>query len=721
MSSNGRATGIFRFGVFELSRATGALLRNGIPVKLPPQPAQVLLLLVERAGDVVTREEIQQLTWSDNTVVDFEVGINRCIRRIRSALLDDADAPRYLETVPRIGYRFIAPVEAPNAEPAPLEDLAAMAPPDLPPLPVKRVRDWKPLALGLIGVCVVAAISIFWIAINREKQPNDLHTAPLAVSFGDQYTPTFSPDGRQVAFTWNGEAQDNFDIYVKLVNSSSPALRLTTSKDVDYSPAWSPDGEWIAFCRGRDTGRGGVWIVPALGGAERKITDMDTPGSPWDRALSWTPDSKRLVVAAPVGAEQHLGLRLIDVNTGASQLIVRPTGSEEDMHPAVSPNGKFIAFTRDTGRGISRIMIVPVGGGTPQPIAAPADQVYNARPAWTPDGSHIVFVSNVDGESHAWLAPFRSSRPVKELAALGDDIHDVAISTAGQLGVVRQARDSNLYMLRLGSTPESVIGEPTRILGSTRLEESPSIRSDGRQLAFASNRSGYEEIWTARADGSDVMQVTYLQNPVTGSPDWSPDGRHIVFDSRAGGRPQLYITSGDGGRAQPICCESGLATVPHWSPDGRSIYFSSDRTGRMEVWSVGATGGTPVQVTKNGGFAPVPSPDGKWLYYSSDNAPVTTLWKQNLVSGEQNRIASSVLRRSYAPADNGLYFFSGSTSRQGSTLFWLVESSQRSQPILTTDRRVEQGVALAPDGRSLFYTQFDVSDHQLLLVQNFWK
>jgi Tol biopolymer transport system component/DNA-binding winged helix-turn-helix (wHTH) protein len=722
LSTNGRAADIFRFGVFELSRTTGALLRNGIPVKLPPQPAQVLMLLVERAGEVVTREEIQQLTWSDNTVVDFEVGINRCIRRIRSALLDDADAPRYLETVPRIGYRFIAPVDGPAPEPKQIDDPVTIVPAEMPPIAtVDATRIWKPLVGGFIGICVLAAGALYWMAINREKQPSDLHTVPLAVSLGDQYTPTFSPDGRQVAYTWNGDAQDNFDVYVKLVNSSSSALRLTSSKDVDYSPAWSPDGEWIAFCRGADTGEGAIWIVPALGGPERKIADIDVPGSPWNRSLSWTPDSKKLVLSAPLAAGEHLGLRLVDVKTGASATVVRPTGQEEYMHPAVSPDGKFVAFTRDTGRGISQIMVVPVEGGTPRLIAAPAPQVYNARPAWTPDGSHIVFVSNAEGESHAWLAPFGSTRPASELAALGDDIHDVAISAAGQLALVRQATDTNLYSLHFENTADRPSGLPTRILASTRVEESPAIRPDGRQIAFASNRSGYEEIWTARTDGSDVMQVTYLQNPVTGSPDWSPDGRRIVFDSRAGGHAQLYITSADGGRSQPICCTVGLAAVPHWSHDGGRIYFSSDRTGRMEIWRVQESGGTPIQITKSGGFAAVPSPDGQFLYYTSDNAPVSTLWRQNLASGQRKPIASSVLRRSYAPAAHGVYYFSGSTNLQHSALFWFDESSERSRPVMTTDRHVENGITLAPDTHSLVYTQFDVNDHQLVLVQNFWK
>ena len=210
---------------------------------------------------------------------------------------------------------------------------------------------------------------------------------PPIISLGDQLTPTFSPDGRQVAFTWNGDAQDNFDIYLKLVNSSSPPLRLTTNKDIDYSPAWSPDGEWIAFCRGTDTLGGAVWIVPALG-AERKIVELDTLASPANRFLAWSRDSSKLVVSARIAGVSG-GLHLVDINNGVRRTITAPSPSEEDMHPAVSNDGKMVAFTRDVGLGVSQIMTVPIEGGKPQLITSP-QHVYNARPTWTPDGTHTV-------------------------------------------------------------------------------------------------------------------------------------------------------------------------------------------------------------------------------------------------------------------------------------------------------------------------------------------
>ena len=663
----------------------------------------------------MTREAIQQLIWSNDTVVDFEVGINRCVRRIRSALLDDADAPRYLETVPRVGYRFIAPVEAPATEAVlPTEVIPT-------PLPTRQPAKRKALVLAVLGFLTALAVAL-WLISNRSHLPADLQVTPLAVSLGDQFTPTFSPDGRQVAFTWNGEGQDNFDIYLKLVSSSSRALRLTTNKDVDYSPAWSPDGEWIAFCRGSDTRGGAVWMVPALGGAERKVVDLNALGSPWNRALAWSRDSKNLVVSVELAGQSKKGLHLVNVDTGAVSQMTTPAASEEDMYPAVSPNGRTVAFTRDVGRGVSSILLTPFAGGTPRTIPAPqARYVYNARPAWTPDGSRVAFVSNAGGDYHLWLSPVQGSGAPQEIAAVGDGIQDAVFSATGQLGLVRQTEDSNIWTVDLRSSVPNEPSKAKRIFASTRTEESPAVRPDGQQIAFASNRSGYGEIWNGRVDGSDLMQVSYLENPVTGSPDWSPDGRRIVFDSRAGGRPQLYIISADGGKAAALPTGEGMSVVPHWSPDGRYIYFSSDRTGRMEIWRVPSAGGVPEQITKEGGFAAAPSPDGAFIYYSSDNAPVSSLWELRIATGQRTLVTSSVLRRGYAPSSQGVYFFSGSTGQDQSSLFFFDQQSLQKIIIFRTDRRMGNGMTLALDGHTLYYTQLDVSGRQLLLVPNFWE
>lgn len=319
MAQSSVKSATFCFGVFTLSRNAGELRKSGVPVRLAPQPFQLLLLLVERAGHLVTREEMQQAIWGGNTVVDFDLGLNRCIRRVREVLSDDAETPRYIETLPRTGYRFIAPVKilaeeaassgVPLAELQPAKVVATnlhgspglehfenrlMGSPHRP----KDSQLWW--GVGLVAVLALGLGAFVWFQIgHRSGIGSDFTIVPLASYVGTEYTPTFSPDGRQVAFAWNGEKQDNFDIYVKAIDSQK-ALRITNNPDLDYSPAWSPDGGHIAFFRGTHTKAEAIWMTSALGGPERKIVNLRSGVLLEHRGMSWSPDGKWLVyVDAP--------------------------------------------------------------------------------------------------------------------------------------------------------------------------------------------------------------------------------------------------------------------------------------------------------------------------------------------------------------------------------------------------------------------------------------
>jgi Tol biopolymer transport system component/DNA-binding winged helix-turn-helix (wHTH) protein len=699
---------IYRFNAFELSPEEGELRKHGIQIRLSPQPLQVLAALVERAGAVVSREDLQNRIWGkDQTSVEFDAGLNRCIRQIRAALNDDADTPRYIETVPRKGYRFIATLERTPVE-APVE----------PPVIVKarRVGPWVATAI----LSLVAAVGVIGFLHQGARLSTDLNAVPLAAAMGDQFAPAFSPDGRQVVFVWNGEHQDNFDIYLKLIGSSSAPLRLTTNPDIDYSPAWSPDGRWIAFCRGSGTYGGAVMIIPALGGAERKVVGLQALGSPLNRSLSWARDSKSLVVADRLAGESVEGLYLVDVETGARRRITKPAAGKTDMHPAVSPDGRAIAFTRDFGGGVSAVMVIPFAGGAPpRSLPAPVSgtqtgRFYNARPAWTPDGSQIVFASSAGGRQHLWLVPVNGSSGPLELLALGG-AEDADLSTQGELAFLRETFDSNIWSMDV-RTPR-----PAMVTSSTTLEQSPAVSNDGTRIAFESNLSGYSEIWTSHADGSNPVQLTFLQNPVTGSPDWSPDGGHLVFDSRAGGEPGIYMIAADGGSPSRVGSGNGFGVVPRWAPDGRSIYYSSDKTGRMEIWDMPAAGGAGRQVTFDGGFAAMPSRDGEFLYYRSSNSIVSSLWELRLRSGERKLVSGSVADRDYAPAPNGVYFFEGAIGDSRPSLYFFDRRVLRRTRIFESDKKPGLGMMLAPDGYTLYFTKRDNAVHDLWLVREFWK
>lgn len=263
----------WRFGVFELDASSGELRRNGSVVRLREQPARILLLLLEHAGEMVTREQLRQHLWPSDTYVDFDHSLNSAIMKLREALGDSADKPLYIETIPRKGYRFVAPVSRPGDMQNGVSSSQSIERSELPvyntgeqsngsievalntPDKMPR-RQWLlSRKLVVVIVCVVSAIGIaalirsaslrsaLFQAGNQPKpfagEPNmmssNLRSSILTSAPGDAKSPSFSPDGRQIAFVWNGEEPSRYDIYVQLVGGDTP-LQLTHHKSGDGVP-----------------------------------------------------------------------------------------------------------------------------------------------------------------------------------------------------------------------------------------------------------------------------------------------------------------------------------------------------------------------------------------------------------------------------------------------------------------------------------------------------
>lgn len=742
---------VYQFGSFELSARTGELRKGGVSLRLPPQPTLVLLRLVSRSGELITREELRDEIWSDNTNVDFELGVNRCIRRIRATILDNADAPRYIETIPRVGYRFIAPVqirrergaEAPSAvpevtpvEPAPASPPAAPEQPvpapatTAPAAPVLVERPplesakWSPKIGGAIALLLLGAA--YWGYDRWRGQeiaiPTNYAVLPFSSDAGIAAGPSFSPDGRQLAYAWNGLRQDNFDIYIR--EAGSPNLRrLTNSPESDYSPAWSPDGRSIAFCRGTGHESSAIWVISLATGAERKLAELQWAATPSSRYLTWSPDSNRLVYAGSATDEKVNGLFELDVATGAIQRLTTAERGASDLHPAYAPDGRQVAFARDIGSGVARLWLLPMkpeGGADGDPVRLDwpgFESATSSRPAWTPDSRYLVFTSNRAGRVALWLVkPHPGSKP-RPLAALGVENTDAAISAQGQLAMVRHHQDVDIYQLEVSLLRRGLPASPTPVLNSTQMESNPQVSPDGSRIAMESNRGGLREIWTSNPDGTNPTQMTNLLNPITGSPAWSPDGRRIAFDSRVGGVPAIYIVSAQGGPAQAVTRPETAGVVPTWSPDGSSIYYSSGRSGRSELWRIPATGGAAQQVSRNGGFSPVIA--HRRLLYAANQARVTTLRELNLQTNQETDLVTRVMRRNYYPASDGTYFIAPENG--GYSLLFLPAHSPTAQSLFQFTAQPGEGMSLSPDGRILYYGQSEKTGSDLLLVQDFWK
>src|SRR5215471_1695751 len=285
MATQPQSAARLAFGPFEVNGEAGELRKRGVRVRLSGQPFQILLVLLTHPGDVVTREQLREEIWSETTFVDFEHGLNAAMNKLRRALGDAAEKSRYIETLPRKGYRFIAPLAGLEVTVPSASEGSAKTP------PARRRRTRWMLAFSAV-VAIAAAAG--WI-IGSWNAPRRIPwmPVPLTTYAGQEMQASFSPDGNQVGFAWNGERQYNFDIYAKLIGSDT-LLRLTSNPAPDFRPAWSPDGRSVAFLRAFSTTRAGVFVIPALGGAERKLAEIDCCQVSIDTSLAWSPDGKWL-------------------------------------------------------------------------------------------------------------------------------------------------------------------------------------------------------------------------------------------------------------------------------------------------------------------------------------------------------------------------------------------------------------------------------------------
>jgi Tol biopolymer transport system component len=488
-------------------------------------------------------------------------------------------------------------------------------------------QRWLAVA-GLVALAALVAGVLYRQSSRPEAQEpsTPLVSVPLTSYPGREAEPTFSPDGSQVAFSWDGERQDNQDIYVKVIGSEQP-LRLTTHPAQDGSPSWSPDGRRIAFLRDQPEGGSEVLLVPPTGGPERRLAEV---GASSESGLGWSPDGRRLVVADQSTPAGPLGLSVLDAETGTKeQLIPPPPGPGYGyVHPTFSPDGRTVAFKGWHGQ----LSLVAASGGEPRGIALAH---WLGRVAWVPSGKEIIFdaTSSAPGEepprptegysspSALWRVSARGGAARQLPGPSG--VNGVAVSRQGnRLVFAQSANQDDIWRVDL-RPPAPTAEAQTRLIASTRTDANPQFSPDDERVAFTSARTGHFEIWVADKNGGNLLQLTSIGvTGAAGSPRWSPDGKAIAFDFRKHGEGRnfdIYVISVAGGAPRQVTTAPSTDYTPSWSSDGRWIYFSSNRSGEWQVWKVPSDGeeeGNAQQLTRGGGFAPIGSTNGKDVYFA---------------------------------------------------------------------------------------------------------
>jgi serine/threonine protein kinase/Tol biopolymer transport system component len=691
---------LVRFGIFELDLSAVQLCKQGRHIELQDQPFHVLSLLVQRPGEVVTREEVRRALWPADTFVEFDQRLNTAIKKIQQALDDSAENPRFIETIPRKGYRFIAPVSGLEI---PARGAAG---------PVQRPsRLW--LAAGLFLLAIVGFAG--WL-LNTRTGTSDAPLVPLPLTSypGAEWHPSFSPDGNEVAFQWRRPEQDHSDIYVKLVGAGEP-LRLTNGPAANYSPAWSPDGRSIAFLRKLPNAKSGVFLISPIGGSERKLSEVE-PAS----CLAWHPSSKWLVITDKTSPEESPSLFSLSLENGEKRRLTSPTQKTNgDQDPAVSPGGDALVFTRNSGANTWDLYLVALSEAfTPkgQPRRITFDSTFSYVPAWMPDGRAIVYSSGSPHDPALYKIAFsrpgwRPGKP-QRLAFASVGARNPTVSRQGRLAYSIATIDANIWRLELNGAGRT-IKPPRRLIASTHLDHNPTYSPDGTRIAFASNRSGSHQIWVSNSDSSGTAQLTFFRGPgYTASPYWSPDGRQIYFGSTAEGQYGVYVISSEGGQPKRL----GSEAPESWSRDGKWVYFHRGD----EIWKRPAVGGgRMIQITRTGGAQAVESPDGRLLYYLKENKEFTSLWKVPVEGGPESQLLESVCCQNFAVVEQGIYFIPAWKGKDNSSVQFLSFASGKIATIATLSGAAAYGLSASYDGRWLLYSQYEPSGSDLWMVENF--
>ena len=570
--------------------------------------------------------------------------------------------------------------------------------------PRKRTWQWAGVAASVLAVLGAGLGLMRWR--NSPLPPQTL--VALTTDAGSQTQPSFSPDGRQVAFVWDGEKGGKYGIYVKMLGETQ-ALRLTNPTTNSWLPAWSPDGKRIAFCRGGI--EGGMYTVSALGGAERKLNNL-----PCFYNMSWSPDGKWL--ASAQNNKERRGIFLAQVDGEELRRITDPKAPELDLAPVFSHDGHRLAYVGCKGQFDCDLYIQELDSGDSphgSPRQVTRQGVFITGITWHRDGESLIYSAShsVNNIYYLWQTGIDGRQPPLRLDIAGPRASGPTASpTTNRLVFSRGLSDPDIWRYQVNGRMEPLIA-------SSLPDYNPRFSPDGTKIAFESSRSGEaQEIWVAQSDGSNPVQLTNRLGRHQGTPRWSPDGRWIAFDSQSqDGRQDTYVMNAAGGPPRKLTFGQSNENVPSWSSDGKWIYFHSNRTGSDQIWRVLFAGGTPEQVTTSGGFISHESVDGQTLFYMKV-IPSGPLFAMALPAGVEHQVLPYVQGKAFDVVAEGIYYI-GRPSGESTPLEFYQFSTKSSRLVTRIEGRTSAGLSISPDKQTILFSRFGAVAAHLMMIENF--
>jgi Tol biopolymer transport system component/DNA-binding winged helix-turn-helix (wHTH) protein len=588
-------TPTYRFDDVRVEPQALRVTKAGRAVPLEPKAFEVLLYLLARRGRLVEKQELLDAVWKEAFVTPN--AMTRVIAQLRKALGDDAHEPRYIETVPTRGYRFVAEVveeqtQGEQRQPPPTE--AAR------PAVSTRRRFISTRALTLAGI-VGALVAAFLVWRWREQGSEAawtmvVKTTQISSSPGLDIYPAFAPDGNSIAYS--SDRSGGFEVYVKPLVTGGREVQVTSDGQQNIQAAWSPDGKMIAY---HSRERGGVWLVPALGGVARQIADFGS-------RPAWSRDGKLIVFQSD-----------------------EPADLSQTAFGALPP---------------STIWTVPAAGGAPKQVTRQGDPPGgHGSPSWIPNQARIFFVAYDFGQSEAWsIAP--DGTDLRKHGGVPALIYDPVFAPDGR-SVYVSARAGNFRLWQIRVAPDSClpVGEPVLLanMGNV-LPRHLSVSPDGKRLAYSSlsmnNNVGSVRISpaTGEALGPPAL-LTQDTNYRKTTPLFSPDGKQVAYNLwRMGAEGEIWVMDADGGNPRQVTTEPA-ALVGWVRPSGRLAYFIKGLDTR-QLWEVDWRSGERRLRAESrfpSGLGRL-SPDGSRFALNVKSNQTLNVWVADVASGAMKQL-----------------------------------------------------------------------------------
>jgi Tol biopolymer transport system component len=669
----------------------------------------------------VTRDEVCRALWRADTFVDFDHSVAAAVNKIREALCDSAENPRFIETVPKRGYRFIgkikpgAPVVMPVAKPVQSAELLA--------IPAAKTWNRNKWTLGMIGVAAAAAcaVLIIWLARKPADSRSDAHVSSAAMTMapftsypGRETTPSFSPDSSRIAFSWddgtsNRSGKPGYDLYVKAIGSET-LLRLTKHPSDWISSAWSPDGTQIAFHRlGADDN--GIYLVPALGGPERKLIATHT-ASPAAAPISWSPDGRWIAYTEPENEPVGNRAFLLNVETLESHEFPHDPACRHEGLLTFSHRGRELAVLCVHNNTGFEYVITDLEGKSRRSLVTRHEFPYGVT--WSADDHSLIMPASgigrsfdeirvSDGEVHK-LSMARGEWP-----AISNDGRKLAISVS----------DDHVSIWRKDLRHPDV--SSVQMYGSSRTQNAGEYSPDGKHVAFDSGRSGWWNVWMADGDGSNLVQIS--KDPAAFYPRWSPDSQNIVFQKfdEASGLWGVYTADISDRVAHKLRTNVRESSDPSWSHDGKWIYFLGYEGNGHQLYRCPAEGGNATLLTGSlDRTTAIESFDGKLLYFparwGNANMMMLALYRPEAAPQEVPQMPKISNRANWAVAAEGIYFNPQDDPR---SISFYDFATKHTRELFKVDKDLDEGMSVSPDGRYILYSQVDESNADIMLVDHF--